>query len=191
MLQAVAAPTSAAVILMGHTAKLANSEYSGSTAWEAAVRSRLYFGKRLPDQPETGDDDTPDPPDVRYLCRRKANYAALDWRKVHYINGVMVPETPPKEQPLHAMGAGSRVAYAQDCVLDAIRKLKVMELYGAVKPSPAYLPKLAQQYQLLGGLSKVEFTKAMCQLHLDSKIKTAQVGVYANRTPRMGLVILD
>jgi KaiC/GvpD/RAD55 family RecA-like ATPase len=60
-----------AVILVGHPAKGAGSEYSGSTAWENAVRSRLFM-QRLD---KVGDDE-PDP-NVRVLTRSKTNYSAV------------------------------------------------------------------------------------------------------------------
>jgi hypothetical protein len=93
-LQWAGAPTSAAMLLIGHPAKAAGSEFSGSTAWEASVRARLFFGYQMPDQPQ----DPENPPDplspVRYLAKRKTNYSTRDWREVRYANGVMTPQTP-------------------------------------------------------------------------------------------------
>jgi hypothetical protein len=51
-----------ALLLLGHTAKADGSEYSGSTAWDAAVRSRLWLVRN--------DDGSTE------LRRRKANYAS-------------------------------------------------------------------------------------------------------------------
>src|SRR4029434_4821428 len=46
-------------IFLGHLSKSPSSEYSGSTAWENAVRMRWYLTEQLPDQkPE---DNSPDP----------------------------------------------------------------------------------------------------------------------------------
>src|SRR6185437_6343611 len=56
LVQGACAP--AAVILLGHPAKASGSEYSGSTAWEGAVRTRLYLSDRPPDQ-DPKDDDAP------------------------------------------------------------------------------------------------------------------------------------
>jgi hypothetical protein len=60
----------------GDPAKAADSEFSGSTAWEGAVRTRLYMGARLPGEEES---DEPVDDSVRCLCRRKANYSTKDW----------------------------------------------------------------------------------------------------------------
>lgn len=63
-----------AVLLLGHTAKAEGSEYSGSTAWDAAVRSRLLL--------ERNDDGT------STLKKLKANYSALDERRLEWRQGV-------------------------------------------------------------------------------------------------------
>ena len=85
-----AACSPAALLLLGHTAKPTESEYSGSTAWENAVRARLLFSSRplgsAPD--EHGNEDE----SVRYLSRRKLNSPGgrlthrLEWR-----DDVLVP----------------------------------------------------------------------------------------------------
>lgn len=59
-----------AVILLAHPAKFNESTYSGSTAWENAVRARWYL-ERLKSDPL-------DPPDCRRLTLGKANNAAID-----------------------------------------------------------------------------------------------------------------
>jgi hypothetical protein len=64
----VTAGGSLTVLLLGHPSvagKASGSGYSGSTAWNAAVRSRIYLSR-----PEDGSSDE------RILTRGKANYAA-------------------------------------------------------------------------------------------------------------------
>ena len=65
-----------AVLLLGHVAKMQGSEYSGSTAWEAAVRTRLWMERR---------DDG-----LIELHRRKANYAAQGSVVMEYQHGALV-----------------------------------------------------------------------------------------------------
>lgn len=181
MLNFAASPTKAGVMLLGHPAKAAGSEFSGSTAWEGAVRTRLYLGSKLPDQP---DEDEPADDNIRYLCRRKANYSHKDWRRIKYVDGVMVPEQSER-RPTVAPGGD----YAKEIVLAAIRKLAAMGEYGnASTASPAYLPKLAKQYGLLDRLTARQFAHAMCELRLAGTIKLEKVGQYANRSPRMGFI---
>lgn len=79
-----------ALLLLGHPSKGIGSEFSGSTAWEAAVRARLYLGTKAPDDRST---DEPDE-NSRVLARRKANYSAKDMRRFTYQDGVLIPEAP-------------------------------------------------------------------------------------------------
>ena len=60
-----------AVLLVGHPAKEAGSTYSGSTAWEAAVRQRLYLSREQDDDGKEFETS-----DFRTLSTAKANYAA-------------------------------------------------------------------------------------------------------------------
>jgi RecA-family ATPase len=184
MLTAAAAPKKAAVLLLGHPGKAAGSEYSGSTAWEGAVRSRLYLGRSLPDAepPEaTSEDDG-----VRYLCRRKANYSARDWRQLVYRNGVIVPDAAAQTGPKVSL------EYARDVVTRAVRKLAEMGEHGvASSGSPKYLPKLASDYHLLDRLGKKDFTVAMRAMQSDRTLTLAIVGKYANRSPREALALAE
>jgi hypothetical protein len=172
-----AAAGKAGVGLIGHPGKAAGSEYSGSTAWEGSVRARLYLGNRLPDQEQDDDGDA----DVLYLSRRKSNYSDLDWRRLRYVNGVLIPEaaTPAR----HVGGE-----FAIDVVLRAVRKLSELGMYGnSSTRSPEYLPKLATDYEFLDGMNRKQFSTAMRDAIKTGRLKTATVGQYSNRTPKSGL----
>ena len=75
-----------AVILVGHPAKSAGSQFSGSTAWEAAVRMRLFL-----DREKDGDGNEIEGSARRTLTRGKANYAAkgeqlaMEWRAGAFV----------------------------------------------------------------------------------------------------------
>jgi hypothetical protein len=188
MLTAAARPTNAAVMLLAHPGKAAGSEYSGSTAWEGAVRARLYLGRTLPDQ-EIDADETAGDDNARYLCRRKANYSPLDWRRLVYQNGVMVPEAPVSAD---RGGQRSNPLYARTVVMAAVRKLGEMGEHGnAAAQSPRYLPRLAKQYKLLEQSTEREFAAAMRDMRKDGTLVVSTVGHYANRTPREGLVLAE
>jgi hypothetical protein len=180
MLNYAASPTNAGLALLGHPAKAAGSEFSGSTAWEGAVRTRLFLGSKLPEQKDDdGGDDG-----IRYLCRRKANYSPTDWRRIKYVDGVKIPEDVERRAPV---GIGGD--YAKDVVLAAVRKLAQMgEHATASSASTNYLPKLARRFELLDRLTEKQFAGAMNQLRKDGRLVLATVGQYANRTPRSGLV---
>ncbi len=175
--------TGAGLCLLAHPGKATGSEFSGSTAWEASVRSRLYLGRRLPDrEPEEGDDAADDT--VRYLARRKANYSASDFRKLAYTDGVFAPEVTPRQT-----FAGNGSEFAQDTVLRTVRKLADLDMHGnASTRSPDFLPRLAGQYKLLDGLTPREFTSAMRELIVLGRLVSQPVGRYPNRNPKLGLV---
>jgi RecA-family ATPase len=68
LLNRLAMRTNASVLFIGHPNK-AGQDFSGSTAWENQVRSRLYMAA-----PADADGSVLDP-DMRHLTRGKANYA--------------------------------------------------------------------------------------------------------------------
>lgn len=185
MLKAAARPTSGAILLIGHPGKAAGSEYSGSTAWEAAVRARLYLGDKLPDEHPL-EEEMPDD-GVRYLCRRKSNYSPKDWRRVRLVNGVMVPDQV--EQTGGFQRGGEFVA---DVVIRALSKLiEIGKAPNGSPGSPSYLPKLAEQFKLLDGVSKRQFQNAMREMQMSGRIKQVKVGIYPNRSPRLGLAVAE
>ena len=174
----------AAVILLGHPAKAQGSEYSGSTAWEGAVRARLYLGDRPPGQ-DPSDEDAPVDATVRYLSRRKSNYSALDLRRFRMVGGVLIPDSA--EPMRHAHPSGN---LAKDVVRRAVSRLAERELFGTNSTaSPNYLPKLAKQYGLLESLDQRTFTATVRKMIMDRDLLSQEVGKNSNRTPKMGLVL--
>lgn len=180
-LQSACAP--AAILLLGHPAKAVGSEFSGSTAWEGAVRARLYFSDRAPDEPV--EDDAPVDPAVRYLSRRKANYSELDMRKFILRDGSLMPEDVRRRT-----GIRSPNDFSKDTVLRAVQKLAERDMHGtSSSASPQYLPRLAKQYGLLEDVTESAFAGAMRKLVMDGGLVSTKVGSYSNRTPRMGLTL--
>jgi energy-coupling factor transporter ATP-binding protein EcfA2 len=183
VVQGACAP--ATVLLLGHPAKAVGSEFSGSTAWEGAVRARLYMSDRPPD---AQDDDEGAPVDdaVRFLSRRKANYSPLDIRRFTLADGVLTPDRP--EPSRAAIGISGE--FAKDVVRRAVQKLAERGLYGALSTaSPNYLPKMAKQYELLDRMSPAAFGKVMRLMLLGGELAQERIGQYANRNPKMGLVL--
>jgi len=172
-----------AIVLGAHTSRQENSEFSGSSAWENAVRTRLYLGLRLPDS-KSDVDEAPDG-DVRYLARRKANYGPLDWRKFTYTNGVLVPDVI---EDTGGIVGHARKASAERIVLDGLRRLSEMgKKPDDSKNSNRYLPRLLGDYRLADGHSKTELGDAMRRLQTAGKLVTVVVGKYSNRSPMNGL----
>jgi len=176
-------------VLLGHPAKATGSEFSGSTAWENAVRMRWYLGSQLPDQKQ---EEVEEDQSVRYLAKRKTNYTVKDYRKFVYRDGIFVPDTE--------IGGGSfteRYTFAQrqegaeEVVLKAILELKAVQITGRIAPtSPDYLPKKMGQMKLTQGYSDRELREAMNRLVMKKRIQEAEVGRLANRMPRMGIVVV-
>lgn len=173
-----------AAILLAHPAKAAGSEFSGSTAWETAVRMRWYFGPRLPDQKdfEEAVDDS-----ERFLCKRKTNYSAKDFHKFTYDNGILLPDAAgPTVTP---QDFKMRQRHAEGVLL---RSLLALQSMGKTPTdghtSPEYLPKLIVDFKLSESLTKQELAAAMRGLMVLGKLKRAEVGKYGNRGVRFGLV---
>lgn len=180
LVQGACAP--AAVILLAHPAKAAGSEYSGSTAWEGAVRARLYLSDRQPDQEP--DDDAPIDDRVRYLARRKANYSALDIRRLSLLDGVLIPD------PLEPVSTAPRGEMLRDIVRRAVTTLAARDLYGSASSRAGnYLPRLARQYRLLETASVSDVGGAMREMILAGELTSREVGRDHARRPRAGLVL--
>lgn len=179
-------------LLLGHPAKAQGSEFSGSTAWENAVRMRWYLGAQLPDQKQDEDEAEADQ-NVRYLAKRKTNYTVKDFRKLVYQNGVFVPERAEE------MGSftqrytfAQRNTEAERTVLRAMNELKAIGMYGrAAHTSPDYLPKKVTQMKLGGDCTERELRDALNRLLLKKQVQEIEVGRLANRQPRMGIVRVD
>lgn len=173
-----------AIMLLAHPSRAAGSEFSGSGAWEAVARTRLYLGRKLPDQPDEGgsEDDV-----TRYLCRRKANYSARDYRRFDYNNGVLVQDVTE--------GAGGligsiRKRKALEVLIDGLKRLTekgVRTTDG--KTSPQYLPRVLVDYELNDGLAIRDLGDAMRQAVMSGRIERGVIGKYENRTPMYGLKV--
>lgn len=177
----------AAVILIGHVAKGLNSEYSGSTAWENAVRSRWWLTDHPPDKEEPPDREAM-PTDLRYLAKRKVNYSSMDLAILKYEDGCYRMESPIADGG--SMMSSIRKMTGLRVVTAAMAQLHARSMYGNESSNSAqYLPKMILQYSLGEGYTKHELSQAMRSLILDGTIIRAEIGQYPNRTPRMGLII--
>jgi hypothetical protein len=174
-----------APILLGHVSRSPGSEYSGSAAWENAVRMRWYLGPTLPDQkPET--DETTKESDVMYLARRKANYAAKDWRRLRFVDGLLLPDQPPEGRRFDQT---FREDAAEQVLLAALPKLIAIGIQPTDgKTSGDYLPKQAIDKGFASGHTKKDLAAAMNRLMGVGRLKRDVVGKYPNRSPRYGLV---
>lgn len=132
-----------AVLLLGHPAKVAGSEFSGSTAWEAAVRTRLFLERR-----EDG---------TMILRKPKANYAAVDEIAIEWRDpGVFARLAATADVEPQA------VERARPIVLAAIRALTARQHSTSHLPTARnYLPKVMASEDLLGGLRPAVIAKTV------------------------------
>jgi putative DNA primase/helicase len=178
-----------AFILIAHPGKAQGSEYSGSVAWENAVRMRWYLGNQLPDQRAGDPEDEPPDSDVRYLAKRKANYTAQDYVRFTMEDGLLVPEAAP-EGGISGIVSALDERRAEDVCIDGFRKLQAMGLLPSdSKAANDYLPKQLIAKRLNSGYGKADLVKAMNRLMTAGKFTRGQVGVYSNRTPKQGLIL--
>lgn len=179
-----------ATLLLGHPAKAAGSEFSGSTAWENAVRMRWYLGTTLPDQEPGKDADSAEEPDqsVRYLAKRKTNYTTRDFRKMTCQNGVISIEGQASGPVSGPYFAAESKASAERFLVQGIVDLERVGMHGRAAPSsPEFLPKKLATMKLMGPHTLKEMQGALNRLLLDGKIREVEVGRLSNRMPRMGV----
>jgi hypothetical protein len=173
-----------APVFLGHVARSAGSEFSGSAAWENACRMRWYVGPTLPDQPlEPGEAVDPD---VMYLAKRKANYTAKEWRRLRFRNGLFVPDEPEGRR----FDQASRDDTAERVLLEAMPRLMgagIVPTDG--RTSGDYLPAQAVAKGYAQGHSKKDLAAAMHRLMGAGRLRRQIVGKDSSRHPRYGLAL--
>lgn len=176
---------STSIVLMGHPAKANDSEFSGSTAWENAVRMRWLMGATLPEQEETEETD----PNVRYLCKRKTNYTVKDWCKLAYKDGVFSPQSDHDGHFQGLYGSVNRGDGADQCILFALERFKETGIRTTDgRTSPDYLPKKMVEAKLAADYSKKELADSLMRLRMSGRVGEGVIGKYENRTVKRGLV---
>ena len=172
-------------ILLGHPSKGTNSEYSGSTAWENAVRMRWYLDDKLPDQ-HTNQDSSPDP-DYRVLAKRKTNYTRLDYVQFKFGDGILIPDQMEESAPGFMQNLRKRRTLT--IIIEAIAKLGAVKIYGNNTSGRYFLPHLILENKLGEGRSKSELADAMRALVLEKNIEMSEIGRSAQRKIISGLII--
>lgn len=174
-------------LLLGHVAKAQGSEYAGSTAWENAMRMRLFMGRALPDQTEP-DEDADDA--IRVLAKRKSNYSADDLLKFRLQDGVLVPErAQDAADETGGMVAHIRRQNARQAVLQALRKIAEMGMVSSPHLGKNYLPAQMAKYGLMAEYRKPDIVAAMDGLLTEGGIKIGPLGKDKGYRERFGLVI--
>lgn len=160
-----------AVLLIGHTAKAVESEFSGSTAWDAAVRSRLYIGR--------SEDGT------TQFSRAKSNYSGLADMKLRYVGGAF---EPIQEDSAFLADEASVEAVRED-ILRALGTLTRREVSTSASPTARnYLPKLMADDGTPRTYGKKEIAQVLNQMIERGEIEVGELPwKTSSRHPARGL----
>lgn len=185
MMTRLAKTTDAAVVLVAHPGKSpvgATAEYSGSTAWEAIVRARLWLER----PPKGGDDEDPE---YMILRRQKANYAP-GTAKVEIVNVGGVFELRDAGQAQRA--SAERVAAARAAIVEALQALGRMGVHVSHSPRAGnFVLKVGRDLGHLAGHREDVLREALSGLMADGElVANAPLGKGADRHPIRGLSLV-
>lgn len=174
LLRQIALEIDGAVVLTAHPSlagRNSGTGESGSTAWGAAVRSRLYL--RKPDGAER---------DERVLASMKANYSASgDEVRLKWREGVFVPEEA--EGGMVAVLNRKRAEAAFLACLDASNR-EGRDVSASPQASN-YAPKVFARRKERDGRKVADFEAAMEELFSAGRIKVEEVGRTGDRRRRI------
>ena len=129
--------------------------YSGSTAWNASVRSRLYL------QREEQDEGEPENP-VMVLKTKKANYGPAGGKiKLIWKHGVLIRTDLPMERlELHAQATA-----AQEAFMDGLRRaFEQGQPLSRNERAPNYAPRWMKAHKWSESVSAAHLKAAMLEL---------------------------
>lgn len=166
-LQMIAEATGGAVILTAHpslSGMASGTGMSGSTAWNAAVRSRLYLTRPRPD----AEDD-----DARRLERKKANYAkANETLALRWQDGVLAPDGPVGGGAGAGMVGAIENGLAEraflDCLDAAARQGRPVS---DARNSVRYAPKVFAAMPQAKGMTRRDLERALLRLFNAGEIR--------------------
>jgi len=155
-------------VIVGHPNKAGDS-YSGSTAWENQVRSRLFL--------ETPKDEEGAPinPDMRVLRNEKANYARrgaelfFQWHEGAFVDPRTIPETERGPSANDLIGAQDEETFLQ--LLDILTDDKRHVSHAS---NGQYAPRVMARMPQANGISQGRLAKAMERLFASKEIQASQ-----------------
>ena len=174
---------SGSVVMVGHPNKAGDS-YSGSTAWENQVRSRLYL-----EIPRNGDDGVPIDPDMRVLRNEKANYSQRGAEvRFFWVKGAFVLEDQI-EQSDRDTSESTQAFHENTLFLNLLETLSQQRRNVSHKTRAGnYAPKVMAGMPAAKGYSKAQLERAMERLFMLGKIDAdASLWLGKNRHPVVGL----
>ncbi len=169
LLRGIALRNNCAVILLAHPsvdAMKTGRGYSGSTAWNNSVRSRLYFSAPTI---EDGEADT----DARILELMKSNRAQQGLKLcLRWKDGIFVPEGTG-ESAARKMEIG---VTAEEIFLQLLDEREGQQRHVSDRPGSNYAPAVFGGHPKAKGISKDHFRHAMERLFTSERIRVATKG---------------
>lgn len=175
LLNRLAQRTKGAVVLLGHPNK-AGDDYSGSTAWNNQVRSRLYLERDEHD------------PDLRKLTGAKANYAregnelGFRWHDWAFVLDRDIPE-----DQRDALAETTKASHDNAIFLTCLEEMTKQKRAVSEKHSPSFAPSMFARMSEAKGLSKTRLEAAMDRLFRLGLIERAELWKGPDRKPVYGL----
>jgi RecA-family ATPase len=171
MLRAISLAADCAVLLLSHPSvqgMATGTGTSGSTAWNNAVRSRMYFTR---DDGEEGDDNNPQTRDRRVLKIMKSNFGPLtESVRVIFKAGAFAPE--------QNFSSDANDAKCDQIFLDLLARYTDQGRFVTDKSGTGYAPpKFADEaVAKKASLTKRHFERAMTRLFASGRIKLETFG---------------
>lgn len=153
------------VILIGHPNK-AGDEFSGSTAWENQVRSRIFLGLESTREGEVHD------PAARVLTNSKPNYSERGksvrflWHNWAFVRHEDVPEDAMREHRAIAAAAYDNEVFLK-CLAERDRQRRAV----SDSPGPNYAPAVFEALPHSQGIGKARLKRAMERLFVARRIE--------------------
>lgn len=172
------------VVMVGHPNKAGDS-YSGSTAWENQVRSRLYL-----EIPKNGDEGVPIDPDMRVLRNEKANYSQRGAEvRFWWIKGAFVTEDQIQRNNDGERPDSSLARYENQLFLDLLARLTEQRRHVTHAANLSnYAPKVMAAMPEAHGIQRGAFSRAMERLFAAEEIEASRpLWNGSNRHPVLGL----
>ena len=183
LLRGMAIATGAGVLLTSHpslTGITNKSGLSGSTAWNASVRSRLYFRRATTEKDEEPDSD------LRVLEVVKSNYGPVgETITLRWNNGLFLPVSGIGN--LEKLAAEQR---AEELFLKLLAQFTRQIRNTSEKPNaPTYAPTLfaREDEARSSGVRKADFEAAMRRLFAADKICLQLYGPPSKATSRLAI----
>jgi RecA-family ATPase len=158
--------TGGATVLLGHTPKAGNAEFSGNAAWENVARARLFLGPAKPD----GDGELVENDPRRVLRRGKSNADGTGSLDLIWERGAFRLEHPEFATFGDRLDRELLTRRAAQAFLDALDALTGQRRAVSHKQGTNFAPKVMKDAGLADGFTKDALARAMNLLFRENRI---------------------